>query len=388
MGNSGLSADLHITIGAAPLLGDNLPSGKRLSGFRLEHELLLVKAALLYGDRAKLYSPFASLVLRTVRFTEEPLKDRLRYLQAGAKRSAVYNEPVFFTPEDIEKYQSILRKSHPNNKQLQFKAQFEHNMKRFEEASRQLASDALADGIVEAMDAGLLEVHSFGPTLDAAMQYTDTAVDEFLAMMKAVVSDTTTYPLFDADLGGWIGAGIQDGSIAVGEKGATHGREIGLAARLLERLPVFDLATIREILDIRRELAEPLVRFRSGLMGFAAKIEHEQWDDDFAFDVDQVFRRDVAPAVLDIEDAVKSNRLLTTLARKIVDKPLILPGGSGLAAILSPFPHVVSATLGMAVSLGLLGVDAYKEWEQKQQAIERNQLYFYYAVGKQLEKLP
>jgi hypothetical protein len=54
MDAGGLSGGLHITLGAAPLFGDDIPAGKRLSVHRLEFELLLVKAAILYGDQAKL----------------------------------------------------------------------------------------------------------------------------------------------------------------------------------------------------------------------------------------------------------------------------------------------------------------------------------------------
>lgn len=391
MSTGGLCTHLHITIGAAPLLEGDIPAGKSLSVHRLEHELLLVKAALLYGDRATLYSPFSSLVLRMLRFSDEPLKDRLRYLEAGAARSAVDDDPVAITQEEVEKYRSILRKSYPNNKQLKFKAGFELKMRQLQEAARDLADKAMADGIVGAMDAGLLVVHRFGPSLNAAMDDTDTAAEEFLEMMKSVVADATTYPLFDADLGNWIGAGIRDGSIAVSETGAIRGKQVGLAAALLERLPLFDMATIQEIVDIRRELERPLVRFRAALIGYAGGVEHEQWDDDFAFDADQVFQRDVAPAVEEIAEAIKANSRLSALARRAVDKPLTVPSGSALAialSSLSSLPHALTQAVGLIGASGLVVYDGFKAWQEKQRDIEKNQLYFYYAVGKRLQELP
>ncbi len=101
--NDSISAStLHITIGSGPSFEAGTALPERLSVIRLEHELRLVKAALLYGDQATLYSPFISLAVRTLRFTEEPIKHQLRYLEAASARWSTPREPAAFSHEEID----------------------------------------------------------------------------------------------------------------------------------------------------------------------------------------------------------------------------------------------------------------------------------------------
>ncbi len=386
----------HITIGSGPLIGEieaKAAGAKSLSIFRLEHELLLVKAALLYGDRAKLYSPFMSLILPVLRASDLPLEERLELWDWYVARHSDNQEEVIRAKEDLRRYKKIVRKRYPNNKQVLNRQRFEQrfDLSQVQAIARHIASEAGADGIMEAVTSGVLDYHRFRASYRVAMENTDIVVEEFLDRVGKAVSDGSTYPLFDADLGGWIGENIQEGKLAVRESAISRGKHIGLAAQLLQRLPVFDMATIDEILDIRRELERPLTNFRAKIIEFAERARHEPWDEDFPFDVEQVFNRDVAPTVLAIEDAAQANSLRDVLRRKIIDKPLVVPGASALGVMLSSLsflPALVSSAAGTGAASALVAYDAYKEWQQKQRTIEQNQLYFYYKAGKQLQALP
>jgi hypothetical protein len=98
-----------------------------------------------------------------------------------------------------------------------------------------------------------------------------------------------------------------------------------LAGHLLARLPSFEQASIDEIIDIRTELDNPLTRFRGAVIKFSDQIRSASWDQDFTSDAETVFHKEVKPSVLEIEEAIKSNRYLDSLLRKFVDKPLVLP---------------------------------------------------------------
>ncbi len=90
------------------------------------------------------------------------------------------------------------------------------------------------------------------------------------------------------------------------------------------------------------------------------------------------------PAVLDLEEAVKTNKYLIALLRKLADKPLIIPGASALGILmskLSALPDIASQAFGVASASGLLAYDAYKDWLNDRRRIEDNQLYFYYKAG-------
>lgn len=125
----------------------------------------------------------------------------------------------------------------------------------------------------------------------------------------------------------------------------------------------------------------------AAMIRFSEQIKNAAWDHEFSYDAEQVFLRDVEPAVLEIEDAVRSNNYLATLARKFVDKPLTLVSGSALAVLMSQFsslPHIISQTLPIGVASAAVAYDAYKDWQEHHQKAEQNCLYFYYQARDRL----
>ncbi len=66
-------------------------------------------------------------------------------------------------------------------------------------------------------------------------------------------------------------------------------------------------------LDIRQELERPLTRFRSAMIKFSSEIKSASWDLDFVSDADQVFRREVAPTILDIEEEISSSTIVLAI---------------------------------------------------------------------------
>ena len=212
---------------------------------------------------------------------------------------------------------------------------------------------------------------------------------EFVESVCSTVSDGSTYPLFDHQTGLLVKEQIQEHNFEPSESAFGRGKHAGLAGHLLARLPSFDQASIDEIFDIRRELDKPLTRFRSAMIKFSEQIRSASWDDDFTSDAETMFYRDVKPAILEIEENVKSNRYLTSLLRKLVDKPLILTPGSTVAFGLSQtssLPDEIAISIGASLSLLTVIYDTYKEWKQKKQTIERNTMYFYYQAGKKISK--
>ncbi len=114
------------------------------------------------------------------------------------------------------------------------------------------------------------------------------------------------------------------------------------------------------------------------------------WNDEFEKEAELLFHKEIAPAILDLHDEIRSNNFLGQLARKAVDKPLVLTPGATLSLVLSQLtslPNEIAGGLGIGASTAALVYDAYKEWSEKQRAIEHNGLYFYYQVNKKLERL-
>ncbi len=75
-----------------------------------------------------------------------------------------------------------------------------------------------------------------------------------------------------------------------------------------------------ELLDIRNELHRPLIKFRAEMITLSKDIETASWDENFPSDVQDTFQAKVEPALLEIEDKLKSTEFREFWNRKIVDK--------------------------------------------------------------------
>jgi hypothetical protein len=241
-----------------------------------------------------------------------------------------------------------------------------------------------ADEIIRAVESGLLDLHDL-PVSESS----DVLVQAFFDIVSEAVQSGSTYPLFDDQTGKLVDAAISEQKLIVSSPKVARGKHTALASDLLRRLPLFDDASVDEILSIRSEIDRYLVRFRAAVIGYSDKINSAPWDVDFPVEAEQTFLRDVRPAVADIEDAVRSNRFFAQLPRKIVDKPWTPTANSILAmslSRLSDLPDVLSQALGALASGGLLTYDAYRDWKQKHETIEQKQLYFYYSAERRLAR--
>jgi hypothetical protein len=366
---------LHITIGSTPQVAEIGQSSKIV----FENDLRMVKAALLYANHATLCSVTSSALLELVAMQDVPREKRVSYIKEMAswmgddeaarlltEMIALFeqsNDPMWanFLEETLADGWNTV-KEHVNN----------------------FLRDGGGEGILRAIESGLLKVHHFDAALRRAVQETERRnfIIEYVAVVGASVANAHTYPLFDEDTSEIIGAGIQAGLFSAPDSAVERGKEVRLAADLLARLPLFPQATIKETLDIRRELEPHLKRFQSAIIKFSEAIKTASWDKDFAHDADLVLRRDVEPAIQNIEEEVKANKFIRKLLRKFVDKPMAIPVGSALALAMSniPLPGIALLAAGGVVGGGTALHDAHEEWSKKMREIQQNNLFFYYRT--------
>jgi hypothetical protein len=247
-----------------------------------------------------------------------------------------------------------------------------------------------------AVKAGLLEIHWFPlaetenvgasklkGTLNKSIQ---KIADEFTEVIMGAVTDASTYPLFDDGAGSIVKAGVDAGSVAPTQTRLAQAKQTKLASDVLSRLPLFDEASIPEILDIRSELNRPLERFRSAIIKYAEKIRNASWDEEFSAESEDLFHRDIKSAVLDVEDTVKSNSSLLALAtRKLADKPALSTSiFSFIVSQLSTLPTIMNLAIAAGIGATTAFYDAFKEAQKQRLSVEQNQLYFYYRAGELL----
>lgn len=361
---------LHITIGAS--IDTDLD---------LTQELNLIKTALLYGDAVKLCSLSTSFLVTLLpirEFNEDQQIELILAVAGGLGRD------VDELSEFLDKYRRLRDKKRRTPQELMMVGKMKSIMRQTQaDLSAKIddiASKAGVDGLLSALNTGLVEIELFDVN-------SETLAYDFFDSIKETLVSGKTYPLFDDATGDLVDATIREGGLSIQGTSVERGKQAGLTSSLFSRLPLFDAAAIDEIMDIRRELERPLVRFRSAIVRLSREIESAQWGSAFPFEVERIVLEHVEPAVLEIEDEIKSNKYLAKLIQKSIDKPLVLPGTSAIGMLLSTaadLPQVVVQGLSLAAGSAALGLEAAREWREETERIERNQLFFYYRLGRRI----
>ena len=362
------------------------------SGLSLEKEIQLIKVGLLYADKITLCSLTSSMIISIIGLTTLNEKARVDFLEhilpyTTKEPSDLSNISVF-----INKYRELLKKKRLSREELLIKMRIkkllDDTWKQIEDTLNRIPEEYGLNKLIPAFESGNLDITILG-TQSTEETYIDDVLKEFVDIVGKEVINGKTYPLFDEDTGKLISAGIKEGFFKYSNSDSEKSRHIGFVSDLIQRLPTFEEASIDEVLDIRKELEKPLIRFRSAMIKYSEEIKHEVWEEEFINDAEKIFLREIEPAILDIEEAVKSNKYLSHLVTGLLNKPMVIPSTSGLGVLissLSNFPKFSAAALGLIAGTGLIAYNACKEWEEKSDQLKRAQLYFYYKTGKLLNK--
>jgi hypothetical protein len=360
-------------------------------GLNFHKEVQMSKVGLLYGDRITIVNPLISNVYKSARYAEGgrdgSWEDRLNlfeyvYSSANGDRYGAQEKCEQIQGRIIELRELIKRPTlSRREKELRRKHQ-----KFFVKAWRNLAEHFMSlekeSGLTElspAIEAGIVELASIdgNPEGDDS-DNRETLTSQFVDAVNDSVTDECSYPFLDKYTGKLVSAGLKEGNLDFDAGKRSKARHLGIAANLLERLPVLDRASISEILDVRIELDRYLDRFRGAVQEFSDDVREEVWTEGFIHEADTVFLRDVQPAIQDIEDAIKGNKYSNALCSRFTSG-LGPWAGPTVSIAMGPMDTLASLILGLG-SLGLTFADAYNQWEKQQTKIEANKLFFYYRA--------
>lgn len=379
--------NFHITVGAALQWQGNLD---------LAHEIRLLKAALLYADRVKLCSLTSSVLVTMAQYENMNAEEKREVVTTILKEYIKTTDDVPAGTVDFLDMLSAIQQNRRLKKEL--KRTLPHQqflmLHKFDKFYRELMTNMkgamskgiakITDGVrVDELDAalrsGLIEFYWVNPGGSS-----DEVIKEFYNVVSEAVTSDTTYPLFDDMTGGLVSAAIQEGKLNVSDSSINRAQQVGLSADLLSRLPLFDNASVDEVLDIRKELETPLIRFRAAITDYSTEIKNASWDEGFPLDAEKVFQAKVQPAVLEIEEAYKSNKRLMSYINKLIDAKSL----SGLGILLAStnfLPDTVAKFMAGTAAVTTVLYQAEKEWREKNEEIEKNQLYFYYRTRERLK---
>jgi hypothetical protein len=373
-------AGFNVTVGASP-------SGE----LNIQHEIEVLKPALLYGDTVTLLSPVVasfrfvadtgSLSLReamerTVKFSAE------RDPEAAAEARAYLDERDrlaglgWRTASERERWATLQA----------IEERYTRDVESGELGAKldQFRTLTGIDALRQAEESGLLRIDPFMEPDDfLRTDQVRLQMNAYLLRLIDLLSAGASYPLFDDYSGLMVKAAEIDGLFTSVELIDSRGKQIGTASHLLRRLPTFPEASITDILDIRRELQEPLVRFRSAMIEFASQVEGAPYDKDFNRHAEELACARVDPAMLEIEELVRDNKYYKQFQRKAVENiqtmaPVLTVGVS----LLTDLPILIGPALATLQALWEAELDRRKE----QNKIRRHQLYLLHRTNELLAK--
>lgn len=361
----------------------------------LTQEMSYVKSALLYADQVTLISPVAYLFHQ---FTDEKnsLDDKnaiklfYKILPLIKENDPIAYQSFSSTLDELSKViYSKQYKSLSYAKRLQLKNQLKIYTKDISELMFSFIGNENADDLDSLIRHGQVKIESFINSITDV----DECVLEYYNKLKIALQ--SSYPLFDEQSNDLMKSALDSNIINVSPTDRRKITHAGLADNYIQRLPSFSEASVDELIDIKSELNQPLIRFRSKMLSYSDSLQSLPWDKDFERECDLLYDEEVTPALLEIEEYTKDNSFIKNLGKKFfTDEGFWKSTGGlvlGIAAggAISSFNDVISTEQGMLAAGGAFVASkiagAYSEYKEKSKDIQRKDLYFYYKAGKELE---
>lgn len=210
----------------------------------------------------------------------------------------------------------------------------------------------------------------------------------FVASALEALADPKALPMLDAEASGLIRAFDAELGLGTAHDGGARSREIGAVVTLAGFLPYFTEMPVDEIVDLRRELSAPLVRFRAAMARMSRDVASRPLDDDFYAEIAQRWRSDIEPALQEIRETLAEHGFLRQVASIAAGDPrrLMAESGAVIAAALSPqhvFQGAVAAGVAVAAPAVDVGFRAVRERQRGRNFAGRNEFYFLHRVAEE-----
>ncbi len=359
-------------------------------------ELRYIKSALLYADQIFLISPisymYTQLFLQTRAFDEKEIIRLLKYLLPLCKDQ---------DPETYQKGMDVVNqlssiifsrryKAVPMITKLEFRNQLKAFMQQLDAECIELLGECQVRELTNLLTSGKVVLKKFEHSLSDV----DGSVSEFfIHLIKSIKS---SFPLFDEASNHLMRSAMNARIINLNESEKRKIIHAGLSDNLIQRLPSFDSASVNTIIDIRKELNDPLLRFRSKVQSYSESIQAVPWNDDFENECSLLYYQEVVPAILEIDELTRDGSFIKNLVGKVISDgdfrrvagELVM--GIAAAGVIPSFAETVSKNVAVLTAGGLWATskiaETYKEYREKKQEISKKDLYFYYRAGKMLNR--
>lgn len=205
-----------------------------------------------------------------------------------------------------------------------------------------------------AVESGLLTITGWsdvppgtGEIFADEQAYLDRAAEEVLAQ---VATDEAML---------YLGFGAQR-MLGLEDSPSQHREDLVVASTLLSHLPAFSQATVQEIVDIRSELRDPLVRFRAAVVRLRSEMAGLA-PEEVGVHVRDHYHGEVAPALADIDHQIRTNRYLSQLADTWMKASSWGKAAAGVGLAIGPLADVAGV---IAIAAGVSFPFAEAAWNK------------------------
>lgn len=363
----------------------------------------MAKAAILYADEVELISPSAALMASLSAIAAGQDADLLDILlDLDDETIAHLGGASSLAPEWRENLRAIrslpraalrgLAVDHPIRLlRGQLDAMLAASTSQLRESTeRQLTESGMAE-LLPAFEAGVVYLSPSGISEDVSTS--DQFAEAALAILAGLLMDPTSHVILDATASRLASRLVETGELRPDDLALRHAGEAAVGTGLVARLPAFVDPPVTELLDLRRDLSGPLMRYRSASMRMASTLAHESFDPRSGVEIDDLWRREVAPALADIKDGLADHGLIREMAKSTFkDVTTLLTGAAGPALYIGMGAFTADdsmiataaaiATPGVA-AMQAMGRGAMESGQQRRQ-IRRHELYYLYEAGRRI----
>lgn len=388
---------VRVSLATSPQAGDNA----------LEHDVELAKSALLYADEVEMVGLHVALFEKLRQVTAGDLgmfglmlaldDEALGYVMGASGRTMPSNfretMRLFAKPELRALAKTA---SGPESQELQAALD---GLDEINAGARPFVANILEEAgaaeLATAIDARVIRVAELGVdvsgmfrTAESRSRESDTQIATWVAVLLDRLQDRSTRLLFDEASAELVQDLIADGRLKATDPNLRLARQAALGAGLIARLPAFPQARMDELLDLRQDLAVPLIRYRGAVVGYSKQIPNVLGQD-LEFEISQLWEEQVAPAVQEVEQRLADHPLVRELARSVDAKDLMRFIYTSTASVVAAQATDVRALLlGTVAASAHLGVPATIEAVRRRghelRDVRGHELYYLFETNRQL----
>lgn len=231
---------------------------------------------------------------------------------------------------------------------------------------------------------------------------TEEMSGSYVGNMLNAIHNPNTFPLFDSTSTDFIGSIAKIQLIDISKLDAEILRHAGVATNILMTLPTLSGATYDELIDLKKQNAVPLARFRTAIYGFSEKISSLPWDENFQYECIKIYDTEVVPKVAEINELFTETSVLKNLGKKVfADEEIRKNAGfvaGGLATAITTATSFSGwirnllltmsiATLSREAATGLwkvidMGIQTHDKVKTEKKHAKENVMYYYYLASK------